>query len=137
MAQEKRGNAFGWNVINNVYFKSILTVLNQIISDNHQNRIVADAGKKVMSSDWENTEPPILSRANNEYINFEKVRLGEEHRTLYFKEFRGERKIRWGKKIKLIPSHCCTKMNQHNEIVVVKDGVVCSIWPITVRGPYR
>jgi 3-hydroxy-D-aspartate aldolase len=134
----KEGSGYGWNVKNNVYFKSSLTVITQIISDNHKNRVVTDAGKKVMSGGWDNTDPPILVKTNDEYINFEKVGLSEEHGTLYFKECSEERsKLRWGQKIEFVPSHCCTTVNQHDEIVVVKDGTVCAIWPITARGQYR
>lgn len=134
----KEGSGYGWNVKNDVYFKSSLTVLTQIISDNHQNRIVTDAGKKVMSGGWDQADPPIQARANDEYINFEKVGLSEEHGTLYFKKHSKERsKLKWGQKIEFVPSHCCTTVNQHDEMVVVKDGIVCAVWPITARGQYR
>jgi 3-hydroxy-D-aspartate aldolase len=132
------GSGYGWNSKNNVYFKSSLTVLTQIISDNHRNRIVTDAGIKVMSGGWDNADPPILAKADGEYIHFEKVGLSEEHGTLYFKDGSVKRsKLRWGQKIEFVPSHCCTTINQHDEIVVVKDGFVCAVWPVTARGQYR
>ncbi len=45
----KEGSGYGWETINDVYFKNSLTVLTQIISDNFENRVVTDAGAKVMS----------------------------------------------------------------------------------------
>ena len=42
----------------------------------------------------------------------------------------------WGQKIELIPNHCCTTVNQHENLIVVKKGKVASIWPITARGKY-
>ncbi|MGW8178669.1 MAG: hypothetical protein ACWGQW_07885, partial [bacterium] len=121
-----------------VYFKSSLTVLTQVISDNFANRIVTDAGAKVMSGGHEGVEPVVLVQADGEYLDFERVGLSEEHGTIYFKEGDPNRKkLRWGQKIEFTPNHCCTTVNQHDDMVVVKDGYVCSVWPITARGRYQ
>jgi D-serine deaminase-like pyridoxal phosphate-dependent protein len=134
----KEGSGYGWETINDVYFKNSLTVLTQVISDNFQNRVVTDAGAKVMSGGHEGVEPVVLVQADGEYLDFEKVGLSEEHGTIYFKEGDpNRRKLRWGQKIQFTPNHCCTTVNQHDEIVVVKDGYVCAVWPITARGQYQ
>jgi len=134
----KEGSGYGWETINDVYFKSSLTVLTQVISDNFENRVVTDAGAKVMSGGHEGVEPVVLVKADGEYLDFERVGLSEEHGTIYFKEGDPNRKkLRWGQKIEFTPNHCCTTVNQHDEIMVVKDGYVCSIWPITARGKYQ
>lgn len=134
----KEGSGYGWETINDVYFKNSLTVLTQVISDNFQNRIVTDAGAKVMSGGHEGVEPVVLVQADGEYLDFERVGLSEEHGTIYFKENDLNRqKLRWGQKIEFTPNHCCTTVNQHDEIVVVKDGHVCAVWPITARGQYQ
>ncbi|TRO52913.1 hypothetical protein E2P71_07075 [Candidatus Bathyarchaeota archaeon] len=134
----KEGSGYGWETINDVYFKSSLTVLTQVISDNFENRVVTDAGAKVMSGGHEGVEPVVLVQADGEYLDFERVGLSEEHGTIYFKEGDPNRKkLRWGQKIEFTPNHCCTTVNQHDEIMVVKDGYVCSIWPITARGKYQ
>ena len=83
-------------------------------------------------------EPVVLIQADGEYLDFERVGLSEEHGTIYFKEGDPNRnKLRWGQKIEFTPSHCCTTVNQHDEMVVVKDGYVCAVWPITARGQYQ
>ena len=134
----KEGSGYGWDTINDVYFKSSLTVLTQVISDNFENRVVTDAGAKVMSGGHEGVEPVVLVQVDGEYLNFERVGLSEEHGTIYFKEGDPNRKkLRWGQKIEFTPNHCCTTVNQHDDMVVVKDGYVCSVWPITARGRYQ
>jgi 3-hydroxy-D-aspartate aldolase len=79
----------------------------------------------------------VLVKVDGEPLEFEKASLSEEHTTLAFKEGSEVRKkLRWGQKIELVPSHCCTTVNQHDEMVVVKDGRVAAVWPITARGKY-
>ncbi len=134
----KEGSGYGWQTINDVYFKNSLTVLTQVISDNFENRVVTDAGAKVMSGGHEGVEPVVLVQADGEYLEFERVGLSEEHGTIYFKDGDPNRKkLRWGQKLEFTPNHCCTTVNQHDDIVVVKDGVVCAVWPITARGRYQ
>jgi 3-hydroxy-D-aspartate aldolase len=132
------GSGYGWRTINDVYFKNSLTVLTQVISDNFMNRVVTDAGVKVMSGGNSGVEPVVLVQADGEYIDFESVRLSEEHGTIYFKQGDPNRKkLRWGQKIEFTPNHCCTTVNQHDKIVVVKDGLVAAVWHITARGKYQ
>jgi D-serine deaminase-like pyridoxal phosphate-dependent protein len=134
----KEGSGYDWRSINDVYFKSSLTVLTQIISDNFENRVVTDAGAKVMSGGHAGVEPIVLVQADGEYLEFERVGLSEEHGTIFFKEGDPNRKkLRWGQKIEFTPNHCCTTVNQHDEIVVVKDEQVCGVWPVTARGKYQ
>lgn len=134
----KEGSGYGWRTINDVYFKSSLTVLTQVISENFDNRVVTDAGAKVMSEGHAGVDPVVLVQADGEYLEFERVGLSEEHGTIYFKEGdTNRRKLRWGQKIEFTPNHCCTTVNQHDEIVVVKNDVVCAVWPITARGCYQ
>jgi D-serine deaminase-like pyridoxal phosphate-dependent protein len=134
----EKGSGYDWRTINDVYFKSSLTVLTQIISDNFENRVITDAGLKVMSGGHRGADPPILVHVEDEFIEFERISLSEEHGTIYFKKGDPTRnKLRWGQKIEFTPNHCCTTVNQHDDIVVVKDGYVCAIWPITARGRYQ
>jgi 3-hydroxy-D-aspartate aldolase len=131
------GTGYGWRVINDVYFKPSLTVLTQIISTNFDDRVVTDAGVKVMSGGDRRADPPVLVKVDGEPLEFEGVGLSEEHGTIRFKEGSEARKrLRWGQKLEFVPSHCCTTVNQHDEIVVVKDGRVAAVWPVTARGKY-
>lgn len=132
------GSGYGWSTKNDAYFKNSLTVLTQVISDRHQDRVVTDAGVKVMSGGHLGVDPIVKVIADGEYLTPDRVGLSEEHGTLYFKEGNEERKkMRWGQKIQFVPNHCCTTVNQHDEIVVVKDGYVCGVWPVTARGRYQ
>lgn len=129
------GTGYGWRTVNDVYFKSSLSVLTQIIGCNFPDRVVTDAGSKVMSGT--RTQPPVLVRIDGEIIDCERVSLSEEHGTVRFKEGGKVRKrLKWGQKIEFIPSHCCTCVNQHDNIFVVKDGKLAAVWPITARGKY-
>jgi len=131
------GTGYGWRVVNDVYFKPSLTVLTQIISTNFDDRVVTDAGLKVMSGGDRRSDPPVLVKVDGEPLEFEGVGLSEEHGTIRFKEGSEARKgLRWGQKLEFVPSHCCTTVNQHDEIVVVKDGRVAAVWPVTARGKY-
>ena len=132
------GSGYGWDAKNGVFFKNSLTVLTQVISDRHQDRVVTDAGLKVMSGGHRGTDPIVQIITDGEYLVPDRVGLSEEHGTLYFKEGNEERsRMRWGQKVQFVPNHCCTTVNQHDEMVVVKDGRVCAVWPVTTRGRYQ
>jgi 3-hydroxy-D-aspartate aldolase len=123
--------------VNDVYFKPSLTVLTQIIGANFDDRVVTDAGLKVMSGGDRRSDPAVLVKVDGEPLEFERVGLSEEHGTITFKEGSETRKkLKWGQKLEFVPSHCCTTVNQHDEIVAVKDGRVAAVWPVTARGKY-
>ena len=131
------GTGYGWRSVNDVYFKPSLTVLTQVIGANYSNRVVTDAGVKVMSGGHSGTRPVVMVKADGEPVEFERVGLSEEHGTIVFKEGSEARKdIRWGHKLEFVPNHCCTTVNQHDNMVVIKDGRVAAVWPITARGKY-
>lgn len=131
----EEGTGYGWGTKNDVYFKPSLSVLTQIIGANFPDRVVTDAGEKVMSSGT--AKPPVLVKVDNQIVQCEGVSLSEEHGTVRFAEGSDLRKkLRWGQKIEFIPSHCCTCVNQHDNIYVIKDGKLAAIWPITARGKY-
>ena len=138
----EKGTGYGWIAPNDVYFKPSLTVLTQIIGDNFSDRVVTDAGVKVMSAGFgpmlrARKMPVHLVKVNGEYIDFEGVGLSEEHGTIKFKEDSEVRKeLKWGQKIEFVPNHCCTCINQHDYINVIKDGKLAAVWPITARGKY-
>ena len=131
------GSGYGWRSNNNVYFKNSLTVLASVISDNFPDRVVTDAGLKVLSGGDPDAKPAVLASISGEPLRFERAGMSEEHCTLVFKVGDPERRrIGWGDKVELTPSHCCTCVNQHDEMLVVKGGRVASVWPITARGKY-
>jgi D-serine deaminase-like pyridoxal phosphate-dependent protein len=131
------GSGYGWSSNNNVYFKNSLTVLASVISDNFPDRVVTDAGLKALSGGDPDAKPAVLASISGEPLRFERAGMSEEHCTLVFKVGDPERRrLGWGDKVELTPSHCCTCVNQHDEMLVVKGGRVASVWPITARGKY-
>jgi 3-hydroxy-D-aspartate aldolase len=132
------GTGYGWRAVNDVFYKPSLTVLTQVIGANFRDRVVTDAGLKVMSGGFAGIQPTVLVKVDGEPIDFESVALSEEHGTIYFKDGSETRKkMRWGQKIEFVPNHCCTCVNQHDHMVVVKGGRVAAVWPITTRGKYH
>ncbi|RLI36927.1 hypothetical protein DRO66_04730, partial [Candidatus Bathyarchaeota archaeon] len=76
-------------------------------------------------------------RVDGEIIDCEAVKLSEEHGTVSFVEGSDVRKkLKWGEKIEFIPGHCCTCVNQHDNIFVIKDGKLAAVWPVSTRGNY-
>jgi len=133
----QEGTGYGWEAINDVFFKSSLTVLTQIIGGNFSDRVVTDAGLKAMSEGHYGIKPTLLVKVNGEQVNFDMIDLSEEHGTIYFKEdSKVRKKLKWGQKIEFIPNNCCTCVNQHDNILVVKDGKLAAVWPVTARGKY-
>jgi 3-hydroxy-D-aspartate aldolase len=134
----KEGSGYGWRTINDVYFKSSLTVLTQVIGDNFKDRIVTDAGLKVMSGGHKDATPVALLKVDGNYVEFDRIGFSEEHGTIYFKEGdENRKKLRWGQKVEFVPNHCCTTVAQHDYMVVVKKGRVAAVWPVTTRGKYQ
>jgi 3-hydroxy-D-aspartate aldolase len=131
------GSGYGWGSNNDVYFKNSLTLLTTVIGANFQDRVELDAGSKELSGGNLRAVPPVLASVGGEAIHFDRAALSEEHCTLYFETKNSDRgRLTWGQKIQLTPSHCCTCVNQHDEMLVVKNGRVAAIWPITARGKY-
>jgi D-serine deaminase-like pyridoxal phosphate-dependent protein len=130
------GTGYGWRTHNEVYFKPSLTVLTQVIGENFKDRVVTDAGLKVMSGGHRTAEPPVLVKIEDEIVKVESVSLSEEHGTVRFQNPEDRERVKWGDKLEFVPSHCCTTVNQHDEIKVIKDGRLAAVWPITARGKY-
>jgi 3-hydroxy-D-aspartate aldolase len=127
------GTGYGFKTVNDVFFKSSLSVLTQVIGDNFSNRVVTDAGLKAMSAGFD--APRV--RVDGDVVDCEAVHLSEEHGTVQFAEGSAVRKrLTWGDKIEFIPSHCCTCVNQHDNIFVIKNGTLVAVWPVTTRGQY-
>lgn len=105
----------------NLEFKNSLFVLTTVISKgNHQT--ITDAGRKSASVDQEN---PVFFGYETAPVN-----CSEEHTKVNADYV--DRPL--GDKLKLIPGHCCTCMNQNREIYMVRDGKVIDKVPITSHG---
>ncbi|GHT91970.1 alanine racemase [Spirochaetia bacterium] len=105
----------------NLPFKNALFVLTQIVSVNPVS-MVMDAGVKSLSTDQ--TMPVLASYPDVA------VKLSEEHATI-------SRPVNCpaaGEKLLMIPGHCCTTVNQYDQLYLVKGNKVMDRVLITSRG---
>ena len=108
----------------NLPFKNSLFVLTTVVSKN-DNLTVVDAGVKTCGVDQGMPEI-VCNKA-------EKIVASEEHFQLH-----GLRdKVSVGDKMLLIPGHCCSTVNLHDKIYLVKDGKVIDRIIITGKGVGR
>ncbi|HEV2248943.1 MAG TPA: DSD1 family PLP-dependent enzyme [Candidatus Limnocylindria bacterium] len=102
-------------------YEVALTVLASVVSRQRGDTAVIDAGWKALSTDG--GLPVVKGRPDLEYAP-----KGDEHGGV-----RGARLVP-GDRIELVPSHCDTTVNLHDEYVCVRKGVVEAVWPILARG---
>jgi D-serine deaminase-like pyridoxal phosphate-dependent protein len=108
-------------------FDYALTVLAAVISRPTKDTVVLDCGMKSISVERE------LPR-ELEGQGLEILKLSEEHAKGHVSE--SDRNYQPGKKVHLIPSHCCTTVNLYDYIHVVRNGRVEAVWPIAARGAH-
>jgi D-serine deaminase-like pyridoxal phosphate-dependent protein len=106
-------------------FEIALTVLSTVISRPDQKTAVLDCGMKSISVEREMPRP--LG-----YEGMEIFKLAEEHALARINPSMNS-PLR-GEKVSLIPSHCCTTVNLHDSIYLVRDRRVEAVWPISARG---
>jgi D-serine deaminase-like pyridoxal phosphate-dependent protein len=107
-------------------FRPALTLLSSVVSRPTAERIVTDAGMKVLSKEFGWPQPI-------EPHGLVVQGLSEEHGKL-LAEDPPSVDLAPGDKVRFIPSHCCTTMNLHDCLYVIRDGVLVDIWPIAARG---
>ncbi len=106
-------------------FEQALTVLSTIISRPTDRDIILDVGMKAISV--ERACPTVQGLEGLEIC-----KLSEEHANACLKN--ADSDLRPGNKLKLIPSHCCTTVNLHHKMYIVRDGIIEAIWQIAARG---
>lgn len=113
-----------------------LTVLSTVTSAPGPDRIVVDAGSKVLSSD----RPPwlrgfgLLSEAPGLTIGS----LAEHHGVVPLDDVdlpagAGDR-FGVGCRVRVVPNHVCSVVNLVDELVVVRGDDVVDVWPVDARG---
>lgn len=108
--------------VDGVTFESALTLLTTVLSV-RDGWAVLDAGRKSLSHD---AGPPRIIGLD---AAFEFG--GDEHGKLHFA---GEPTVALGGTLQILPSHCDTTINLHDEYVVHRSGTVIDRWPIEGRG---
>ena len=103
-----------------------LTVLSTVMSKPADDRAILDAGSKAFHFD--HCKYPWL-------VGFEDAEIygfSEEHANVRLKG--ASRSLKVGDRVKGIPQHCCTCINQHNEMVALRKGKVENVWKVAARG---
>ena len=101
-------------------FKNSLFVLTSVLVK-REDVVITDAGRKSVSVDQ---KMPIF----REYPLYP-VKVSEEHSAVY-----ENLPLKVGDKLKLIPGHCCTTMNLHDYVYLVRQDAVVDRIPIVSRG---
>lgn len=105
----------------NLKFENSLFVLATVMSAN-KDFITTDAGLKTVSVDQ---VMPVMADWPKAAL-----RMSEEHSTVSAIECQAA----VGDRVKIIPGHCCTTVNLHNHIYLIRQGKVMDKLPITSRG---
>ena len=94
-------------------------------------RVVVDAGSKVLTSDRMLVpDPPASFGAVSGHESWDVVRLSEEHGVLSVEP---DAEVRVGDRLAIVPNHICPAINLASFVTVV-DGGVAERWPVAARG---
>ena len=108
--------------VDGVTYESALTLLTTVLSV-RDGWAVLDAGRKSLSHD---AGPPRIIGLD---AGFEFA--GDEHGKL---RFTGPAPVTLGQTLQMLPSHCDTTINLHDEYVIHRGGTIIDRWPIFGRG---
>jgi len=108
-----------------------LTVLCVIVSHPAPDRIIVDAGSKTMAGDGAaklgfgrvSGHPELEFHCANEEHGFLRVPQGCN--------------LEVGDRLRIIPTHVCTCVNLHDEIVLVRGDQIVAVVPIAARGKVK
>jgi D-serine deaminase-like pyridoxal phosphate-dependent protein len=106
-----------------------------VVSRPAPDRIVVDAGSKVLTSDRMLVpDPPLSFGAVWGHDDWDVVRLSEEHGVLRVPR---DAAAHVGDRLAIVPNHVCPAINLANDVTVVEDGRVAGRWPVAARGRVR
>lgn len=105
-------------------FHCALTLLATVISRPVAERVIVDAGWKTMTPEMGLGEVKDIEGAKFYHQS-------EEHGMIAVS---AQNHLSVGDKVELIPSHCCTTANLHDNLYAMRNGKVEAVWPIAGRG---
>lgn len=106
-------------------FHQAMSILTTVVSRPRPRIAIIDVGRKGTGSEW--GPPRLKNPADGQVISY----TSEEHTTI---ELSGNREVKVGDRLEIIPSHGCTTSNLYREFVVHQNGQVVGIWPIEGSG---
>jgi D-serine deaminase-like pyridoxal phosphate-dependent protein len=110
-----------------------LTVLTTVISRPASERVVVDAGTKVLSSDHVGTRFDSFGLVRG-HPDWRFTQANEEHGIL---SVPAEADAAIGDRVELFPNHNCVVMNLTDEVHVLRGEDVVARWPVSARGRSR
>jgi len=103
-----------------------LTLVATVMSKPAEDRAVVDAGSKAFNFDT-GLFPKSFAREGSVMEH-----MSEEHGWL---RLAGEaKKLKIGDRMRFVPAHCCTMVNQHEEIYAIRGTKVEKVFPVLARG---
>jgi len=105
-------------------FSCALTVLATVIGRPVPERVVVNTGWKCATQEL---GMPVVKDVEDAEVHH----LAEEHGLI---RANPESKIDVGDKLELIPSHCCTTVNLHDQYYGIRNDMLEVVWPVSARG---
>ena len=107
-------------------------VITTVVGRPTPERIVVDAGTKVLTSDRMLVpDAPASFGWVRGHDDWDVVRLSEEHGVL---EVPPDAEVRVGDRLVIVPNHVCPTINLASAVTVVEGGRVAGRWPVAARG---
>ena len=107
-------------------------VITTVVARPAPDRVVVDAGTKVLTSDRMLVpDPPAAFGSVWRHDDWDVVRLSEEHGVL---EVPPEAEVHVGDRLAIVPNHVCPTINLASAVTVAEGGRVIGQWPVAARG---
>lgn len=107
-------------------------IVTTVVGRPRPERIVVDAGTKVLTSDRMLVhDPPATFGRVLGHDDWDLVRLSEEHGVL---DVPATADARIGDRLAIVPNHVCPTINLATAVTVVERGTVTGRWPVAARG---
>lgn len=112
-----------------------LRVIATVVSRPVDGRAILDSGSKTLSASTIETDQGTSVGYIVEYPEAHFYGFSEEHGHVDVSACAEKPQI--GERVQVLPVHPCPCVNEHNELVAVRQGQVEAIWPIYARGKIR
>jgi D-serine deaminase-like pyridoxal phosphate-dependent protein len=112
-----------------------LRVQATVISKPTADRVILDVGSKTMSASTYQAPHGTSMGYIVQYPDARFYNCSEEHGHVDVSACAKKPEI--GERVEVLPVHPCPCVNEHDEMVAVRNGVVEAVWPIYARGKVR
>jgi D-serine deaminase-like pyridoxal phosphate-dependent protein len=107
-------------------------IVTTVVARPAPDRIVIDAGTKVLTSDRMLVpDPPPTFGSVHGHDDWDVVRLSEEHGVV---SVPGDARVQIGDRLAVVPNHVCPTINLANYVTVAQGGRFADRWPVAARG---